>query len=234
MYLDLSTGVLAGIQNDTTKRKKLLIECGTVAAASIQEVAEAFEKFDNVDFVDAPITGGPMGSQAGTLSFMVGCDSPELFKKIKSDLLVHMGQNIFHCGKVGTGTAFKIINNYISLVSVVSVSEAYNIARKMDLDINVLTDLLGSGSAQCWVVSKNNPVPGIHPDVPASNDYQGGFRIELAEKVLSLGQELAESVGASTVLDKAALQVFRGAAGDPRYAGKDARVVYKYLSEKDQ
>lgn len=199
------------------------------------EVAQKFATTPNVRFVDAPISGGPMGSEAGTLSFMVGCDTPELFNTIKSSLLAHMGdpKNIFHCGQVGTGTAFKIINNYISLVSVVSVSEAYTIARRMNLDIELLTDLLNSGSAQCWVTSKNNPVPGIHPNAPASNGYQGGFRLDLAEKVLSLGQELAESVGARTVLDKAALQVFKGANKDARYAGKDARVVYKYLVEQN-
>ena len=235
VYLDPKSGVIAKLGSDDQKRQKLMIECGTVSSACITEVAEAFSSMSHVNFLDAPISGGPMGSTAGTLSFMVGCDDEDLFDQVKSDLLVHMGdpKNIFHCGKVGTGTAFKIINNYISLVSVASVSEAYNIAQRMDLDLNVLTDMLGSGSAQCWVVSKNNPVPGIHPHVPASNGYRGGFRLDLAEKDLNLGQKLADSVGASAVMNKAALEIFQAASGDERYAGKDARVVYKYLVEKD-
>lgn len=233
VYMHSESGVLAAIQRHTRLSRKLLIECGTLAASSIEKVAEACKALHNVEFVDAPISGGPMGSEAGTLSFMVGT-SPELFSEIKSSLLIHMGdpKNIFHCGEVGSGTAFKIINNYISIISVLSVSEAYNIAHRMKLNIPVLTDLLNSGSAQCWVTTKNNPVPGVHPDAPASHNYEGGFRIELAEKVLALGRDLAESVGASTVLDKAALGVFDDVARDPRYAGKDARVVYKYLVEK--
>jgi 3-hydroxyisobutyrate dehydrogenase len=172
-----------------------------------------------------------MGSKDGTLTFMVG--SPRtLFPRLKS-LLVHMGkpESIFHCGDVGSGTAFKLINNYISIISVLSVSEAYNIANRLDLDLNKLTEILNTGSAQCWVTSKNNPVPGIHPEAPASHGYEGGFRLELAHKVLELGKDLAESAGARTVLDKAALKVFQDAADDPRYAGKDARVVYKFLTE---
>ena len=233
MYLRPESGVLAALRECTHREKKLLVECGTLALTSIMKVADACKALDNVVFIDAPISGGPMGSAAGTLSFMVGT-TPELFDTTKSNLLAHMGDwdKIFHCGDVGAGTAFKIINNYISLVSVLSVSEAYNIAQRLGLNIPVLTNLFNSGSAQCWVTSKNNPVPGIHPDAPASHDYQGGFRIELAEKVLALGGDLGASVGASTVLDKATLGVLREVAEDPRYAGKDARVVYQYLVEK--
>lgn len=230
VYLDAEKGALAGAAKAKNGRK-LLIECGTVAQSTIVEVHEASQQVDNVDFVDAPISGGPIGSKEGSLTFMVGCPS-DMFSSLKA-LFEHMGksESIFHCGDVGAGTAFKIINNYISLISVVSVSEAYNMASRMNLDLNVLTDLFNSGSAQCWVTSKNNPVPGIHPNAAASKGYEGGFRIELAHKVLSLGKELAEMVGAKTRLDKAALDVYAEVAADPRYAGKDARVVYKYLKE---
>lgn len=230
VYLDPEKGALAGAANTKDKRK-LLIECGTIAQSMITEVYEASAKIDNVDFFDAPISGGPIGSKEGSLTFMVGCPE-ERFSSLKS-LLQHMGksESIFHCGDVGAGTACKIINNYISLISVVSVSEAYNIAARMNLNLNVLTDLFNSGSAQCWVTSKNNPVPGIHPNAAASKGYEGGFRIELAHKVLSLGKELAEMVGAKTVLDKAALDVYAEVAADPRYAGKDARVIYKSMRE---
>lgn len=230
VYLDPEKGALAGAAN-ANSQKKLLIECGTIAQSMIVEVLEASKKVDNVDFVDAPISGGPIGSKEGSLTFMVGCPK-EMFPPLKS-LFENMGksESIFHCGAVGAGTACKIINNYISLISVVSVSEAYNMASRMNLDLNVLTDLFNSGSAQCWVTSKNNPVPGIHPNAAASHGYEGGFRIELAHKVLSLGKELADMVGAKTVLDKAALGVYEEVKADPRYAGKDARVVYKFLKE---
>lgn len=230
VYLDSETGVLSGASKVKDQRK-LLIECGTIAQSTIFEVAEASKKVDNVDFVDAPISGGPIGSREGSLTFMVGCPK-EMFPPLKS-LFEHMGksESIFHCGDVGAGTASKIINNYISLISVLSVSEAYNIASRMNLDLSMLTDLFNSGSAQCWVTSKNNPVPGIHPNAAASKGYEGGFRIELAHKVLSLGKELADMVGARTTLDKAALDVYAEVAADPRYAGKDARVIYKFLAE---
>ena len=235
VYLDSATGILPGIEADTSKRRKLVIECGTINSGTIKEIFEAASKLPNLQFVDAPISGGPMGSQAGTLSFMVGCPS-DVFPPLKSELLDHMGkpESIFHCGQVGSGTAFKIINNYISLVSVLSVSEAYSIATKLGLDLKALTDVFNSGSAQCWVISNNNPVPGIHPHAPASNNYKGGFRVELALKDLGLGMELAEMAGVETTLNKATIGVFEKVAADERYKGKDSRVVYKYLVEKEK
>lgn len=229
VYLDPNTGVLAGAKASNTQ--KLLIECGTIAQSTILEVSDASKQLPNVSFVDAPISGGPLGSKAGTLTFMVGCPPP-LFQPIKS-LLVHMGkpESIFHCGDVGSGTAFKIINNYISLISVLGVSEAYNIASRLNLDLNTLTDVLNTGSAQCWVISKNNPVPGMTPGSAANNDYEGGFRIELAHKDLSLGADLAEVAGARRILHKVALETYTEVKDDARYAGKDARVLYKWLSE---
>lgn len=231
VYLDPETGAFRGAKE--SGEPKLLVECGTVASASIMEVFEASKQLQNVEFVEAPISGGPMGSKAGTLTFMVG-SPPTLFPRLK-ELLVYMGnpESIFHCGNVGTGTAFKLVNNYISIISVLSVSEAYNIATRLNLDLDKLTEMFNTGSAQCWVTSKNNPVPGIHSDAPASNNYQGGFRVDLAYKVLDLAKELAESAGARTVLDKAALEMFKEVAADPRYAGKDARVMYKFLTENE-
>ncbi|KAF7188971.1 putative 3-hydroxyisobutyrate dehydrogenase, mitochondrial [Pseudocercospora fuligena] len=229
VYLDPETGLFAGAKPaGDFGIKKLLMECGTVAQATISEVSQRSKDY-NVTFIDAPVSGGPMGSEAGTLSFMVGCDEG-LFPPVKA-LLSLMGKedSIFRCGEVGSGTAFKIINNYISIISILSVSEALNIAEKMGLDMRLLVDLINSSSGQCWVSSNNNPVPGIHPNAPASHNYEGGFRIELAEKVLRLGSELAESVGAPTFLDKTALEAY--GAAKSKYAGKDARVVYKWLNE---
>lgn len=230
VYLDPETGILAGAAA-SGDQQKLLVECGTIPQSVITEVAEASQKVKNVDFIDAPISGGPIGSNAGTLSIMVGAPQ-NLFDQVRP-LLEHMGksESIFHCGDVGTGTAFKIINNYVSLISILSVSEAYNIASRMNLDLNVLTDLMNTSSAQCWVISKNNPIPGITPGGAASRGYEGGFRLELAHKDLSLGTELAEMVGARRDLHKVALAVFEEAKSDPRYAGKDSRVLYKMLNE---
>lgn len=240
VYLDPQSGILAGVRECAKHRvpRKLVMECGTIETATILEIGEATGKCNvdlpsgsAVDFVDAPVSGGPMGAEAGSLTFMVG--GPQtVFPKVKS-VLKHMGTegSVFLCGGVGSGSAFKIINNYLSAITSLAASEALNIGARMGLDLKLLTDVINTSGGQCWVTSKSNPVPGVHLDAPASRNYEGGFRIELCKKVLKMGSELAHMVGAKTVLDKPTLEAFDEVAADSRYQGKDARVVYKWLNE---
>ena len=241
VYLDASTGLLAGATAAAKEgsNRKIIMECGTIETQTILDVAKAVEEVNvqlkhsaKVAFVDAPVSGGPMGAEDGTLAFMVGSDDERVFKTVRT-ILAHMGiaANIFRCGNVGAGTAFKVINNYLSAITSLAASEALNIGVKMGLDPKLLTDVINVSGGQCWVTSKSNPVPGVQPNVPSSRDYEGGFRIELCKKVLGMGSELAEMVGARTVLDKPTLEAFEEVIGDDRYKGKDARVVYKWLNE---
>lgn len=242
VYLDESTGVLAGVRSAaaTSPVQKLIVECGTIESSTILDVAKAAEKAQDslsqgsiLDFVDAPVSGGPNGARGGTLAFMVGTNRPDaVFEKVKS-FLVHMGNpnSIFLCGNVGAGVAFKVINNYISAIASLASSEALNIGVKLGLDPKRLTDVINASGGQTWITSNINPVPGVQQNVPSSRNYEGGFRIELCTKVLEMGSELAKQANARTVLDKPTLEAFKEAAADDRYKGKDARVVYKWLNE---
>lgn len=237
VYLDPETGILAGAKSASESKEKLIMECGTIENDTILSVAKAAQEA-SLTFVDAPVSGGPMGAAAGTLTFMVGCEpsaSSTTFPAAKS-YLRHMGneEGIFLCGGVGAGTAFKVINNYLSAITSLAASEALNIGVKAGLDPSLLTDVINTSGGQCWVTSKSNPVPGVQEGVPSSRGYEGGFRIELCAKVLGMGSRLAEMVGARTVLDKPTLGAFEEAMKDERYKGKDARVVYKWLNESEK
>lgn len=245
VYLDQSTGVLAGVAAAAkgSAAHKLIVECGTIESATILEVAKATEdlaasldKNSSLDFVDAPVSGGPMGAQAGSLAFMVGSNKPDaVFPKVKT-ILSHMGKSdsIFLCGGAGAGTAFKVINNYLSAITSLAASEALNIGVKLGLDPKNLTNVINASGGQCWITSNSNPVPGVQDNVPSSRNYEGGFRIELCKKVLGMGIDLAKQAGARTVLDQPTLTAFEEAAADERYKGKDARVVYKWLNESER
>ncbi|KAF2846207.1 3-hydroxyisobutyrate dehydrogenase-like protein [Plenodomus tracheiphilus IPT5] len=240
VYLDPQTGVLAGAESILAQKpnSKIIMECGTIETSTILSVSSAVSSSPAsslLTFVDAPVSGGPMGAQDGTLAFMAGMNNKELWPTVKS-LLSHMGKPsaIFLCGDIGSGTAFKVINNYLSAITSLAASEALNIGTKMGLDVALLTDVINVSGGQCWVTSKSNPVPGIQANVPSSRDYEGGFRIELCAKVLGMGSQLAEMVGAKTVLDKPTLEAFGEAMADDRYKGKDARVVYKWLNESER
>jgi 3-hydroxyisobutyrate/3-hydroxypropionate dehydrogenase len=251
VYRDAETGILAGALDYSATSptgkplEKVVMECGTIDTEAISTVNEDVKTINsqkkgiiNLVFVDAPVSGGPMGAEAGTLTFMVGCTpavSSTIFPLVKS-YLKHMGndEGIYLCGDVGAGTKFKVINNYLSAITSLAASEALNIGVKAGLDVKLLTDVINASGGQCWVTSKSNPVPGVQENVPSSRDYEGGFRIELCAKVLDMGSKLAEQVGARTVLDTPTLEAFREAMSDERFMGKDARVVYKWLNESER
>ena len=248
VYEDSSTGILAGItaltkSSPDTPITKVLMECGTIetstilaankATLAVASTLSSSSPDSSVIFIDAPVSGGPMGAQDGTLTFMVGAATSAQFETVKP-VLSHMGNpaGIFHCGAVSAGTAFKVINNYLSAVTSLAASEALNIGAKMNLDLKLLTDVINASGGQCWVTSKSNPVPGIHANAPASRGYEGGFRIELCKKVLGMGIELGEMVGARMVTARPTYEAFEEAGRDERYKGKDARVVYKWLNDQ--
>lgn len=168
VYLDDKSGVIAGAKAAAvnSSHQKIIMECGTIETATILEVAKAAEraaadlpKRSSLTFVDAPVSGGPMGAEEGTLTFMVGTNNGQAFPVAK-EVLATMGKSdsIFHCGEVGAGTAFKVINNYLSAITSLAASEALNIGSKMGLDVKLLTDVINVSGGQCWVTSKSNPV----------------------------------------------------------------------------
>ena len=169
VYLDESTGVIAGVHKAAASSpgSKLIVECGTIENATILEVAKAAQDAEKslpqgsvLDFVDAPVSGGPNGARGGTLAFMVGTERPDsAFDHVKG-FLQHMGNpnSLFLCGDVGAGTAFKVINNYISAVVSLASSEALNIGVKLGLDPKRLTNVISASGGQNWVVSNINPV----------------------------------------------------------------------------
>ncbi|KAA8623238.1 MmsB 3-hydroxyisobutyrate dehydrogenase [Pyrenophora tritici-repentis] len=233
-------GIIAGAENasSTTDATKLIMECGTIETATILEVAKAAEDSrvsKQLTSIGIPVSGRPIGTQDGTLAFMAGTNNKAISPMVKS-YLSHMGKPdaIFLYGDIGAGTAFKVINNCLSAITSLAASEALNIGSKMGLGVALLTGVINVSGGQCWVTSKSNLAPGIQADIPSSRGYEGGFRIELCAKVLGMGSQLAEMVGARTVLDKPTLEAFGEAMADERYKGKDARVVYKWLNESER
>lgn len=171
-------GAEAAVQPDSSP--KMIMECGTIQTATVLEVAKragSSSAASTLTFVDAPVSGGTMGAQDGTLTFIVGAHNKDPFPSVKSHLS-HMGKAdaIFLCGDVGAGTACKVNNNYLSAIKSLAASEALNIGAKMGLDLALLTDVNNVSGGQCWVTSKSNPMPGVQANVPSSRGARGGMR----------------------------------------------------------
>jgi 3-hydroxyisobutyrate dehydrogenase len=183
----------------------LFIDCSTIDVESARVVAAAAAKA-GMDMLDAPVSGGTGGAAAGTLTFMVG-GSDAAFARAKP-ILEKMGKNIVHAGGSGNGQAAKICNNMILGVSMIAVSEAFMLAKRLGLDAQKLFDVASTSSGQCWSLTTYCPVPGPVPTSPANRDYQAGFTAAMMLKDLLLAQEAARAANATTPLGAEAAQLF--------------------------
>ena len=148
--------------------------------------------------IDAPVSGGVGGAQAGTLTFMVG--GPDAAFARAKPILEAMGKTIVHAGGAGNGQAAKICNNMILGISMIAVSEAFVLAEKIGLDAQKLFDIASKASGQCWSLTSYCPVPGPVPAAPSNRDYQAGFTAAMMLKDLKLAQEAARAAEAVTPL----------------------------------
>jgi 3-hydroxyisobutyrate dehydrogenase len=187
------------------KAGALVMDCSTIDAATARQVGAGLAA-RGIAFVDAPVSGGVGGAKAGTLTFIVG-GSEEHFAKA-STVLSAMGKNLFHAGAVGAGQVAKICNNMLLSVLMVGTSEALQLGIDNGLDPKVLSDIMLKSSGRNWTLELYNPCPDVLPNVPSSNDYQGGFMVDLMAKDLGLAAECAQLSQSSTPMGALARNVY--------------------------
>lgn len=164
------------------KKGATIINSGTIG---VSESIEIMKKIgSDFEFVDAPVSGGTIGAERGTLTFMVG-GNENTFKKIES-ILATMGKNIYYVGEVSKGQAVKICNNMLLAINMIGTCEAFALAKKLDLDIKLFNDILSVSSGRSWVTEYNNPVPSLDESSPSSKNYDGGFSSQLLLKDIRL------------------------------------------------
>jgi 3-hydroxyisobutyrate dehydrogenase len=198
VYLD--NGILAA-----AKKGALLIDSSTIDIDSARAVHAAAEKA-GFDFLDAPVSGGVGGAEAGTLTFMCGGSEKAFARGLPA--LEKMGKKIVLAGGAGAGQAAKICNNMLLAISMIGTCEAFVLAEKLGLDPQKLFDIASTSSGQCWSLTTYCPVPGPVPTAPSNRDYAGGFASALMLKDLKLSQAAAQSSGATTPLGAEATQLY--------------------------
>ncbi|MGF1475077.1 MAG: 3-hydroxyisobutyrate dehydrogenase [Geminicoccaceae bacterium] len=184
----------------------LAVDCSTIDVATARKVHDhATER--GVDLLDAPVSGGAAGAEAGTLTFMVG-GSARAFERARPYLEV-MGKSVIHAGEAGAGQTAKICNNMILGISMIGVCEAFALADSLGLAPEKLFEISASSSGQCWSLTTYCPVPGPVPASPANRDYAPGFTAEMMLKDLKLAQQAANAGGVATPLGAAACQLYQ-------------------------
>ena len=201
-----------------------LLDCSTIDVATAREVIAAAGDA-GYDMVDAPVSGGIAAANGGTLTFMVG-GTQTAFNRAEP-ILGAMGKAVIHAGDAGNGQAAKICNNMLLAIHMIGTCEAFQMAQKLGLDAQTFYDISSVSSGQNWSMTSYCPVPGVGPQSPSDNDYQGGFAAALMLKDLKLAMEASDAAGAATPLGRHAQEIYEAFAAE--HGGLDFSAVIRTL-----
>jgi 3-hydroxyisobutyrate dehydrogenase len=214
-----------------TAKERLFIDCSTIDPMTSKSVADAAHSSGQGKFVDAPMSGGVVGAQAGTLTFMLGA-APELVTQA-TEILSMMGRRVLHLGDQGSGLHGKLANNYLLALNNIATAEAMNMGIKWGLDPKALAGMINISTGRCWPSEINNPVPGVVEGSPASKGYEGGFGVSLMSKDLKLAIKAAKEANIKLALGDTAKALYDEVEQAENCKGRDFSVVYRHLGGKE-
>ena len=193
-YLGLE-GVLAGAKAGT-----VLVDMSTISPTVARKVAEAAAR-QGCPMLDAPVSGGDVGAQKGTLSIMVGGDA-ETFARVEP-IFAPLGRPVL-CGESGAGQVVKACNQILVAVTLVGMAEALVLGAKAGVDPEKIVQVLSGGLARCGVLENRGRRI-------LQRDFAPGFRIRLHYKDLNIIREAGRAYGVPLPASALAHELF-GAA----------------------
>lgn len=195
VYLD-ADGLVAGARPGT-----VLIDHSTVGPATCRRI-EAAARARGVEFLDAPVSGGPAGAQAGTLGIMVGGERA-VFERMRP-VLDAMGKTVVHLGPTGSGAVAKLINNLLVGVHQRALIEMLLVGQNAGVDLDALHQVLMGSSGRSAILEM------MYPRLKA-RDLAPRFRTELFHKDLRLALEMAAEYGVRSATGEAAFEAVAAA-----------------------
>ena len=163
----------------------IVIDMSTISSSSAIEIGKVLQK-QQIDFLDAPVSGGVKGALNANLSIMVG-GKKDTYKK-SLDILNSLGENVIYAGKLGMGQVFKMCNQIMVGSHIQAMCEAFALCKSKGGDLKLLKETLIGGSANSWMLEN------LGNDVINKNEH-AGFRIDLQLKDLKLASEAAFESG---------------------------------------
>ncbi|MDC3140125.1 NAD(P)-dependent oxidoreductase [Alphaproteobacteria bacterium] len=163
----------------------IVIDMSTISSSSAIEIGKVLQK-QQIEFLDAPVSGGVKGALNANLSIMVG-GKKDTYKK-SLDILNSLGENVIYAGKLGMGQVFKMCNQIMVGSHIQAMCEAFALCKSKGGDLKLLKETLIGGSANSWMLEN------LGNDVINKNEH-AGFRIDLQLKDLKLASEAAFESG---------------------------------------
>lgn len=208
-------GVLSG-----AGRGSALFDLSTTDPSTIQRIAARAEA-SGIHMLDAPVSGGTGGAEAGTLCVMVGGDR-DTYDRFKP-VLDLIGDKVMYCGGLGSGAVCKIVNNLVGLSVGVLLSEAFSLGVKWGVDAQTLYDAVSGSSGN------TNSMHGF-PNGIFQRNFDPGFQLDLAAKDVGLATQLGRELRVPMEMSNIAQQ--RYIAGQNRGFGRMAAGAVAMVQEE--
>lgn len=188
--------------------ESVVVDMTTGDPAASRAIAERLEQME-AKFADAPVSGGPMGAERGTLGIMVGAE-PAVFERVRP-LLQRISPNVAHMGGVGAGHTMKLANNMLNAVCRLATAEAVALAAKNGVDPAVAVAALQAGSGRNYATEITFPRDIL------SGALRQGFTMGLMHKDVRTAAALARETGVAIPFGELAEAVYR--AGEAHFGG---------------
>lgn len=163
---------------------KLIVDMSTISPVAVRRIHADLQRV-GVSFIDAPVSGGPLGAKNAALSIMAGGEA-DAFAKAEPFFRA-MGTTITHVGASGAGQTVKLCNQLVCGINIQAICEALALGRASGVDLDLLRRVLLGGAASSWMLDKLGPAM-------IAGDTGAGFRIDLMLKDLRLVQEHAQAL----------------------------------------
>ncbi|WP_104177995.1 3-hydroxyisobutyrate dehydrogenase [Cryobacterium sp. Y50] len=205
--------------------KTLLVESSTIDIESSQALHDAAIAA-GFRLVDAPVSGGITGAEAGTLTFMVGGEADAV--AAATTYIQPMAANIIPTGGATTGQAAKICNNLMLFINLAATSEGAVLAERLGLDPQVFWDIASVSSGDSWALRTWYPIEGVVPSAAVNRDFAPTFTAELANKDIGLAVAAAVATDTQLEIGKHVAELFQRLV-DQGQGGKDCSMIVKLV-----
>jgi 3-hydroxyisobutyrate dehydrogenase len=204
---------------------KIVVDTSTIDPAIEREQHERVGA-TGASYLDAPLSGGTVGAENGTLTIMVGGDGAVLDRARPA--IEPFAGLIVHAGGPGFGQVVKLCNQLVYASQMLAVAEAATLAVKDGLDLSVFYEVLSHSTGDCVALRTRIPFEGARADAPASNGWKPGFMTELMAKDLRLVRDESRRADVSTRSVAALVPVFEDAL-DAGYGREDFSAIGKVV-----
>lgn len=177
----------------------IYVDLSTNFPATAQHVCAALAE-KGVVMLDAPVSGGVIGAERGSLAVMVGGD-PQAFATCKP-VLEHFGANVFHVGAIGSGCVAKLVNNMVAFINMVAAGEGMVLGARAGVDPQKLYDIIQTSSGASWVMQQ-------FPHTVFAGNFTPGFTVDLAHKDLRLALEMGDALSVPLMMGSLCMNVLR-------------------------